>query len=391
MVDYAYDDTDTVDFFVRRGGDEATTDPVENDWIYYGEDHQHQRICIRKPNGTNPTLQNGRWCLYVHGGATVGVVGSEFAGSESLGYLEFPDTSMAEKITGDELDSFLISVEFAPGNYAKRGAEDTAHTQLAEPRLFPQQLLDVIRAIQFVKEHFDDPDLFGAGNSINPDLGWGYGGSQGSIYLLLADLMPEDWVRSHGQESYEAGPSRENYPYEVSHRLNCITCGIPFLDFTQLNGDTEISDVGHESLTLLEKTDFADKVPTNIKRASSVWWHLIDAGADDAGGDLLDLNWFVWYTAASSTTAWAWNPGVVAQTSMDFHSTTQAQPLQDKLVELGQANDTGTGACWVASNQALDPANPPLTNGLLDSSANWDQDAKVIEYVNLHVPPATAP
>lgn len=377
---YNYDLTDGAGFHIREGQDESTPSAQTVNWLRYGE-KQWQRFAVWEPNGTSPTTTNGRCAVFIHGGSLLGVVGAQaLGGSSARGYLEQAGTFPA-RVTGDDLDSFLVSIEWSPGDFLDQGTENQHQYQDFE--FFPAQVWDVVLAIKYLRDHATDESIWGTGNSIDPDKIWIYASSQGSVFTMLVQLLLDYMTDSEagGVGGYPGLDGHPKYSYASSHRVPVCILNIPFLDYTQAGTGLTLNDTWFFQFG--SDTDWAS-YPNALKRQASPWWHLVSY-RDDPGANK-DLHWMVLYNTAA-TSSWTWDPGVVDNSATDYHDWIQAQPLQDELVYQGLANTSGNGACEVWSNQSFVGGNPALTNGLNDYAAasGGSIENEIVRFVNAHL------
>ena len=184
--------------------------------------------------------------IYCHGG----FVTNPFKSRNGGGYLPFADET-EPGITGVEITETLnvsqqnagrpliclITMEFSPGFMgAPNLAYPTFHFQ-------PTQSFEMYWLCQYLAQHYDDPEIWGNGNSIDPDKFIVSGFSQGAQNASIASLLPQGYVPSGGEnQAFWGGGYSRHHWFGVHPSIRAAWVNEPFIDQSMSSSPSSGSD-----------------------------------------------------------------------------------------------------------------------------------------------------
>ncbi len=219
---------------------------------------------------------------------------------------------------------------------------------------WPEQPAYVALAIQYVKSNWSGvdnatlfgSDLWGAGNSINPELIHLIGNSWGGTMALYTAFQPTGY---YPYVTSNAFGEMDPYTPRASHRVKSVSAISPQIDFTQWHFAEEESLLGenysYDNLQAFQRKESRRKwseLPMAWKRQSP-WW-VIQEGHPENENISCFIEFFGEGTIApeENLTYNDWNPGTVRDDEaggkawMDPHNGPfQGKPIRDALKAYG--------------------------------------------------------
>ena len=248
--------------------------PVTPARAYYG-DHDYEHFHVFRPSGS---FSNSSLLIFCHGG-----LGHD-PGDASM---QMASGGVADQIHQD-MGWPVVSVELPPV-----ASNDNINREMTNVRLWPGPIVSLAKAVMFLKAHYDDPVLWGAGNSIAPGKVWGYGASYGATLFYQLALMPSGYFAADGLRPL----ARSDFYGGFDHRLQGVVGSQGQIDWTQFAFDPSVS-LGVYGQNIHQVFMFANQglewgtqyggspgttvtpadgviLPDQAKKSASPWWWLV--------------------------------------------------------------------------------------------------------------------
>lgn len=226
----------------------------------------------------------------------------------------------------------IVGLHYRPPHSA-----DSPKREPFSSQAWPGPILSTMKAMQYLREHWDDETLWGDGGSIDRNRIGFIGSSSGHTMGLLLALIPP----GRGGPSISTNALHQRPLGLADHRPNAVAGSIGQIDWTQYALDPADTDGPftfdvHQYFFGKQSTLTFSDLPIAIKASASPWWWLPFLESRRTAF------WGLWGTqptsgAGSDLTPELWRPGEILDNKLqgrmfsDPHHYFQAKPWQDAL------------------------------------------------------------